>query len=167
MKEVIIDLWGHCPYKPVVKIDGKMIEYTRKEHSRYVINYMTDKEKISVSVYKYLEINGKFWFLWQLLYCFLSVFGLFDFRADRKCICYDLKFDLTLSQDKTNVSVKILKPKKTGFAADIKVKNGLWVTSNSFFVDKKARRRTLFMFFIKLALLAAAVIAVVFYFVNL
>ena len=157
MKELIIDVWGKFKTKPIVTIDGQRVEYERRDGGAYRIYHTSDKDKVTVRVIKILEINCKNWFLWHLLYFFISVFGLFDIRSDRKCIVYDLSFEAELIRQKTTLSVRILRPKKKGVAADIKGDTNIAVKENSFRVDKAARRKVLIFGLLKLVALAAIV----------
>ena len=50
-----------------VLIDGKKPKLKFNQYGNFEGTYTTDKSSIELSVYKYLEINGKLWFTKQCL----------------------------------------------------------------------------------------------------
>ena len=118
MNTLHINLTGlRSNFRPYLVIDGKNIPYKRNATGSYDAVYTTDKDSANILVYKYLEIRGKLWWLMSLLFFFVSVFGIFDSRYDKKCIVAHLEYNVRL-QGENHMQLAFYPPHDKLRAAD-------------------------------------------------
>ena len=67
-----------------VEIDGKVIEPEKNDFSNYCYSAETEKSTVSVVITRFLELETKLWWLWQILYFFVSLFGILDLKQEKK-----------------------------------------------------------------------------------
>ena len=161
MKELVLEIFGNSAYKPIVTIDGERCQYENGAWDKGVIHYATDKDKVSVSITKTIEINTRFWLLWQIFYYIISLFGLLDFRPDKKGISYTVQFDIDLISDYTVASVRLLKQKRYGLAANIKANSNIHIGTNRFYIDPKAKKHRRILVLMEFLILIAAIVALI------
>ncbi len=120
-------------------VDNKIVKYKRNNFGTIEADFQTEKSQVEVRVVRYLEITRKHWFWWQVLYFFISIFGIFDVKADKKCVVMDCHYLMSLNGDcemkiqidSTSSEPKVLAESNTEFQ-EIK---------NHVFVDKTAKKR--------------------------
>lgn len=157
MKQLIIEVWGKCKFKPIISINGHRVDYQTLD-GKQVIYYNTSESAVTVTITRILEINSKWWFPLFLLYAIISIFGIFDIRGDHKYLSYKCSFEVDLINSKTDISVNLFKVKRKGQpVAEITGKTNIRIIENVCEVDKKAKRRTIILRLTKLLLLAAGV----------
>ncbi len=159
MKELNLKILGSAQIKPTILIDNKKVKSKKNKYGSYDILYTTEKDHVEVSICKYLEINGKLWFLMSMLFWLISFFGIFDVPYDRKCIVLNCKFNLEL-KEKNNVSVKFNTIKTQGEAVTIETDSKYEILSNFYYLDKKAKKRVVFLRIFKLISFVLVVILV-------
>lgn len=151
MKELVIDVCGGYKTRPIVTVDGERIEY-EKIDSRYKARFCTDKDRVTVTLTRVMEINCRFWFPLYMLYFFLSIFGIFDVYPDKKHIAYNISFEVELKWQKNEVSIKMLPQRKSGAACSVKCNSPVKIVNNEFYVDSNARKRAIILTLVKLAI---------------
>lgn len=67
-----------------VEIDGKVIEPKQNDYSNYYYDIETEKSSVNVVITRLLELETKLWWLWQMLYFVVSLFGILDLKQDKK-----------------------------------------------------------------------------------
>lgn len=146
---------------PSLFIDGERVYTKKSKNGEYTCRFETEKDSVELSVYKFLEINGKFWFLYSILFFFISLLGIFDAHYDNKCYCLKYKTVLTLNEE-TNVKLVFNQFKESGAAINCTADCPAEETENEYYTDKQAKKRLKIMRIVKLLCwLAAIAIAVV------
>lgn len=160
MKQLEIKLNGRLPQHLGVFIDNESVALKRDNYSG-TATYSTEKEKVEVCIYSYLELNGPLWFLVSMFFFVISLFGIFAPRYDKKCVVCSVKFFLTLGEQET-VNVKFIPPTVNGKeiggrAVEVSSDFPFEVTENSYSVDMQAKKRRKILFVIKLILWLAVI----------
>lgn len=141
MRNLNIKITGvSSKFHPYMMIDGKKVKYKKNQFGFYEINYQTEKENVEMHIYKYLELQGKFWFLYALLSFIISVFGIFEPLYDKKCVVINCKFALKLNEQ-NEMKIQFNNMIKEGKAVDIESNFEVEELNNSYFVDEKAKKR--------------------------
>ena len=140
MNTLNLKLIGTARVNPTVLIDGKPAKLKKNEFGGFSCSYNTENSKAKVEIYKYLEISGKYWFLVQFFFFLISILGIFNPRLDKKCIVLDCSFDIDLNET-NNVTFKFNQLKDEGEAVTIEGDCNVDTISNSYFVDKQAKKR--------------------------
>ena len=131
----------------------------KKTNQVTVCSYQTENKTVDLKICKYLEENSPLYFLWQILFFFVSIFGLFDKRGDRYCIVIEYHAKITLSEQ-TDATIRLnFRPDKN-IAATITTEADVEEQTNTIFVDKAAKKRKKIATVIKLLLCAVAVLLI-------
>lgn len=159
MNRFTLSLFGFAAFRPTVLIDGKTVQCKKNAYGNYTCTLETDKKSVNVTVCKYLEINGRFWFLFSLLFFIIGVIGIFDPPYDKRCLTFECRFDAILSGN-SEVAVRYV-PQGAGAAIGIEGNCPLVQLANRCFIDMRAKKRLKIMRAVKIILVLAAVAAVV------
>ena len=148
---------------PVITIDDKVVKFKKNEFGNLATSYQTEKDTVTLKIYKYLEISGRLWFLTHLLFFIISIFGIFDVPSDKRCIVLDCSFEIKLKPQST-LSIVFNNFAESGRAIEYECDSEIKELSNHYYVDKKAKKRKKIMLITKIVLwacLIASVIAII------
>ena len=167
MNKLILKVMNPQYNGTVLYINDEIVkpEKDKQGHETYICE--TANPTVDIKLYKYLEVNNPAYFLWQILFYLISIFGLFDKRPDKGCTI--LKYHSTITLDgSTDVIMRISKSKKDVTAAQLECSTSVVEHENVRMTDKKAKKKlkglkiTKFFLFIAfvvgLALLATALL---------
>ena len=121
--------------------DGKPLPIEKDKSGNRVYHLDTARDTVEVRIVEYLPIRGKFWFLRELFFFLVGLFGIFSFRGNRKSIACDCLFEIPLAGT-TEVLFRMNRKRKSGKAVEVKSDAHVTEHANEFFVDKIARRRS-------------------------
>lgn len=142
MKEISVKIKGVKNLNPILEIDGQHINIVKNQYGNYEGKFQTEKGRIDVKVYRVLEINSKLWFLKHLFYYIISIFGLLDTRREKKFIVIDCQFQVDLQNtDQVSIELSAQKMLDQGRAFEIVSNSTVAEHTNTYFVDKKAKKR--------------------------
>ncbi len=158
MKNIKLKIKGYGALKPVVKVDGKVIKFKKNEFGSFESNVQTEKEKVQIEIYRYLEINSRLWWLTQIFFFVISIFGILDPLKEKSCVVIDYKSELDLTTaESASVELAINTAKTDGKAIELKSECACVEETNEFYVDKKAKKRVKIMKAVKLLVFLACV----------
>lgn len=143
----------------VVYIDNKPAELKRNEFQNLTCNYETENESVNVKIYKMLDVGGIWWFITQLLFFIISIFGIFDARTKNRALSLEYEADVEL-KDNSSLTLGLNVPKENGTAFKVETDLNLVGKTNKFFVDVNAKKKFKYLLISKI-LLTLAVIATV------
>ena len=138
-------------------------EKDKQGHETYI--YETGGTSVNVSLYKYLEVNNPAYFLWQIFFFIISLFGLFDKRQDKACTILKYRSTITLNGS-TDVTMRITKSKKDVTAVQLETPTEVVEHENVRMTDKKAKKKLKALKLTKFFLFVAVMIGLVFILVN-
>ncbi len=167
MNVLKVTISNSSPLRPVVTIDGKEIkgEKTGGGNER-VYSYATENASARVRIFNVLEASSPLYYLMSLLAFVLSLFGIFDSYADFKC--RRIIFDATVSVSGA-AELKLTPKRQTksdGEAFKYVGTQAVSVDRNETFIDKPAKRRTVFMTFVRIILFVGAIIGSIYLLVE-
>lgn len=163
MKELNFKIKGTKQLKPTIKVDGKQLKFKKNEFGSHESKFVTDKDKIEVCIYRYLEINSPLWFIMSIFFYIISIFGLLDPIREKQPIVLDYKVELDLTKiDKANIDFTLNQLQNEGKAIEIKTDVPVNEISNVYYLDKKAEKRLKIMKAVKILLFIAAVVGLIF-----
>lgn len=148
-------------FHPHVMIDDKLVKYKKNKFGSYEINYQTEKDNVQLKIFKYLELQSKFWYLWALLTFIISVFGVFEPRYDKKCIVIDCTYNIKLKQDNKMI-IKFKTVADEGKATDIEGDCEVEEIENKFYVDSVSKKRWKILLACKIVLWVIAIVLIIF-----
>ncbi|MBE6136891.1 MAG: hypothetical protein E7176_00650 [Erysipelotrichaceae bacterium] len=126
---------------PVVIIDGKEIISKKNKYGNYETIIETDKEELDIEIFNIHELEGRFWFLWAILFFIISFFGILGCRYDKECKKIEFKGRIKLNQEnnlKISFNVFKLGEKAISFEGDCDVEDN---DSNCYYVDDVLKNR--------------------------
>ena len=80
-----------------VEIDGQVFEPEKDESLNNCYAIETEKSTVSVVITRFLELETKLWWLWQILYFVVSLFGILDLKQEKKQLKVFYKAEIALN----------------------------------------------------------------------
>lgn len=158
MNRLVLKYAGYSAGKAHVSVDGQIVKFDKKGECAFE----TEKQAVTVRVFNVLEAASPSYYLWSLLYFFVSFFGIFDSYRDFKCRRIEAEFIVRLSgETRVTMRNRAFNKKGESEAVSIECDGGCEVVKNAQFVDKAARRRTLVMTAVRMLLFVGAVVLAV------
>ena len=127
---------------PTVYVDGEPVEVKPlgKEHHNSEVTITTEKDTVEITLTKHYMLEGKYWFWMNMLFFFISIFGIFDVGDGTKLRSYTYRAVLHLN-GANNVEVSINKFKDGQRALEVTGNCEIEEIENVFFVRKDLRKR--------------------------
>lgn len=118
------------------------------------------KDTVEIVMYKTHYYSSKAWFWWSLLYFFISIFGIFDIRQDKRCLVVDCRYIISLPQD-AKATIKVNSFSDGGRVIELESEAHIEEISNLQYFDTIAQKRHKTMKKVKLALTIVCVVAAI------
>lgn len=140
MKQINLKLTGEQYLgEAVVLIDGKQAKFTKNQFGNLVLNHQTENDKIKLEVHKLLDVGGFFWFITQLFFFIITIFGILDIHSKKKYITLIYEAEIELKEE-NNILLRCNYPKDNAQAFEVETDLSVNEGKNKFFVDEKARK---------------------------
>ena len=149
-----------------VSFDNQDVRATKDNGGHNVYTIETEKSKIDVTLYKYLEVNSPLYIFWQILFFVLSVWGIFNKRLDKKCVVLKYRATINLENNDTTVIARINTNYKETKALNIETETEFTEQENTREVDKNAKKRLKVLKIIKIILWIALIAGFVLWVMN-
>lgn len=120
-------------------INGKHVKVKKQDKRKYVAN-VDVSTNAEIVIYYGHYYYGKAWFWRNLLYFFISVFGIFDSSHNRRCAVVDCKFKLNVVQD-TSIEFTLNNFVDGDRFVEYSTETEVEEISNVFYIDKIAKKR--------------------------
>ena len=136
-----------------VTVDGARVDSN-------VCAIQTEKAQVRVAVCRYVDVGGPLWFITQLLFFIISIFGIFDVHGRGKYLVADCQMDIYLKQT-CDLTIKINAPKKNVKVAEFT--GDIWLAewSNKYVPDERAKKIYRALNITKLCLALAAIVTLI------
>lgn len=165
MKELELKITGNqYMADTIVEVDGKPVKFKKNEYGNLVYSYQTESDKVNIKAYRLLDIGGIWWFLTQLLFFVISIFGIFDVHRRQKNIIIDYDADIQLQEKDNFVTIKLNPVLQHGKPVTLETKLQAQVNANEFIPDAKAAKTRKLLKFTKLVLALAMIAIIIFCF---
>lgn len=145
--------------------DGKLLNF-KKQNGTHVCRVETENDECEITVCRITEMCSKFWFLYSMLFFFISLMGIFDAKSDKKYYFIRYRTVLTLNGEH-NVTLNVnryntskLNTQKQ-FAVNCVCNCFRNEYENEYYVDEQVRKRLKTLKITKLLIWLAAIIATV------
>lgn len=160
MRELEIKLIGHYNLSDtVINVDGNPVKFRKNQFGHLVCNYQTEKDKVNVKIYRMLDVGGVLWFLTQIFFFLISIFGIFDIHRRERCLIPDFEAEFDLKEE-NKLTLQFNSPQGSGAAIKIITDLTSRVISNEYYLDVKAKKILKGLLLTKI-FLALAIIATV------
>lgn len=141
MKTLNLKIQGGLELNPLVEIDGKVVDCKKNKDGTIEIKHQTENESANISIKNVLEINGRCWWLVQMLYYIVSLFGILNPRLPKVCYNVEYQAKVNLIDGDNNLTLKFCHLKKNGKAIEADGGLNIEETINESSIDEKAKKR--------------------------
>lgn len=141
MRTLNLKLQGGYAIRPYIEIDGKVVPYKRNKNKSAVINYQTEKDVIKIDIANAHELNGPCWWLVQMCFYIISLFGIFNPKIDENLYLIKYSAKLHLADGENNITLKLNQTKDKGRAIDILGEGNVEEIDNVYEFDNQAKKR--------------------------
>lgn len=160
MKELEIKLTGQQNLGEItINIDDKPVQFKKNNFGNLVCKYQTENDKVNIKIARMLDVGGVLWFITQLLFFVISIFGILDIHHKQKCFVIDFEADVELKEE-SKILLQLNTPREDDKAISIETDLSVQEITNKVFVDKKAKK-TLKILTISKIILALAIIGAI------
>ena len=149
MDKLTVILNGYASKDTMFLIDGQKAKFKNNKFGNKEFEYQTEKSDATIIIKRFLEINSKFWLLWQLLFFVISVFGIFDMHGSKGYFVVDCEFKISLNED-TKVTLKMNDSPQKTTACQIECNTSYEEIKNQYFIDEQAKKRGKKLIFAKI-----------------
>jgi hypothetical protein len=167
MKNVNIIMRGINVKNAILFVDDKIVKTKYNEFGGQIANIQTEKSSIKIRVESFLELQNPMWFLTNIFFFLISLFGLFDIRPtkDLTIVDYDATFTL-IDEGKNNIALTIDSNKGPKVFAETPCQ--VEEHKNTLEIDEKLRKRRKILTISKIFtfLIAVAIIVTVIFLNN-
>ncbi len=140
MNEVAVKLTGQQALDGVmVQIDNQPIAFKKNKFGSLVGKYRTSNNKIKIRVFRFIDVGGFAWFITQLFFFLISIFGIFDIHQREKCLIIDYEAEVDLKAD-NQLTLQLNFPKEDGNAINTQTDLFCREISNKYYLDSQAKR---------------------------
>lgn len=141
MKTLNLKLLGGTELNPIVKIDGKVVQYKRNKYKTAEIVYQTEKDVVDVEIGNVLEIKGPCWWLIQMFFFVISLFGILNPKLEKFCYLINFKAKINIGENSNEVMLKFNLLKDKTRAIEISSPNIIEESVNEYLIDLETKKR--------------------------
>lgn len=141
MNTLKLSVQGGLGIQPIIKIDDNVVKYKRNRNKVIELQHQTNKDKVNISISNILEVNGPCWWLMQMLFFVVSVFGIFNSKLEKLCFTISYKCTLSLNSGDNTAVIKIGKLQDKAEVISMVTDNEYMVECNECVLDEKAQKR--------------------------
>lgn len=138
MKELEIKLTGQSVGETIVSIDNTPIKFKKNSFGSSICKYQTEKSQVNIKITRYLDVGGFVWFLTQLFFFIISIFGIFDIYYKERCLVIDFDMDIELKEE-NKLTLHLNSLKENSKAIDIETDLVVKEKSNNYYLDTNAK----------------------------
>ena len=143
----------------IVYVDDKPVNLKRNEFKNLTCKYETEKDTVNLKVYRMLDVGGVWWFITQLFFFIISIFGLFDIHSKNRALGLEYECEVYLKEE-NNITLSCNPPRDNTQAFKVETDSQITELSNKFYIDQSAKK-TFKKLLIAKIVTALAIIAVV------
>ena len=127
------------PYTDVM-IDNEIVVPKKVKKGVYKIDYPTENSSVTLHVRSYSRYQTKWWFVLEIFYFLISIFGIFDQRFDKYCYTTHCKINLGVS-NQTDIKLRIVSPRNNGVVVKIESDLQVQEIENVYKIDEVAKNK--------------------------
>lgn len=159
MKEINLKIQGQPSNlgEMLIQIDGKTVQCKKNEFGNFTGHYQTQNDKLQLKIFNVLDVGGIFWFLTQIFFFIITIFGIFDVHRQTKCMVIDFDAEIDL-QDDNQITLQFNHPNTDGKAVEISTNLICQERANQYQPATRAQRTLKLLKFTKIFLTIAAIV---------
>ena len=165
MSRLTVKMRGNSPLNPAITVDGKDCAVKRNQYGNKTVTVDSNSDYAEIRIFNVIAESSPLWVLYSLFFFFISVFGIFDVRENRKCFVIDVTIKVRLYGD-TDFDVAYLPLNDGAKAVEIACDGDYSVENNVYSIDETAKKRRKIMLLVKIALWIALAVGIVLGFLS-
>lgn len=143
MSKIIINLPNKIPPYTTILADNKPLKFESASQKSTQITTVinTNNPEIDIKIIKYSTLGTKLWFLYELIFFFISFFGIFE-MYERNSLIVDCccNFKINSTQDST-VNLTLLPVITNAKVVKFDEENNISIISNDYILNEKLKKR--------------------------
>ncbi len=160
MRELEIKLTGVQNLgETIISIDDKPVNVKKNEFGNLVCKYQTENDRVNIKVYRILDIGGVLWFITQLFFFIISIFGIFDVHYKERCMVVDFEAEVDLKEE-NKLTLQFNTPQENAQAINIQTDLTSREVSNKYYLDAEAKKTLKGLRIAKIILALAIIVTV-------
>ncbi len=144
----------------VVCFDDKPVNFKKNEFGSLICKYHTENNKVNIKAFGMLDVGGIVWFITQIFFFLISVFGIFDIHRKEKCMVFNFETEVDLKEE-NKITLQLNSPQENGQAIDVQTDLTNREISNRYYLDTKAKKTLKILRLTKIFLTLAIVITAI------
>ena len=141
MKQLNLKIKMGYAKNTTITVDGSKVKFTKDKYGNYTYIHKTESNIANVKIINYLGINTKHWFISNIIFFIISLFGILDKKFDKSFIVKDCEFNVNLDKDITNFEINTLIGVNKEGESTIKTDGSYQTISNKIYIDNIAKQR--------------------------
>ncbi len=142
MRTINLKLQGAGNLRPIIEIDGQVMTNKIEKNGEIVVSHQTENDCVEVKVKNVLEIHGKCWWLIQMMFFIISLFGILNPRLEKNIFLLDFQAKFNISNEENEIKLKLNTPKENAKAIEVVGDiNSQEETSNTYTLSQSAKKR--------------------------
>ena len=166
-KALYIEFPTYSWFSPVVKIEGEEIKPKYDDKGRVFFSDSFSSDSVKVEVYTRHMLEGPLWWLVNIFFFIISIFGILDQRGVYKYHAFRTEFRVRLDGDLTKLVMRNNRYVEGDEALVIESPQGISLESNTYYKDLSFKRRKTAMTIIRILLYIALVAGIILIVSNL
>ena len=148
------------PYTDIF-VDGKLMTPKKIKGSKKTgFSHFTKKNYADIEVRSYSRFQSKLWFIMEMFFYIISVFGIFDQKFDKFCYTTHCKIRVQTSTE-TNIALRVINPRNNGVVVRVETEAPYEALENEYIVDRDSVKKQKMLNKCKIALVLLVVIVAI------
>lgn len=139
-----------------VLLDGKEAKFKKTKTSCLECDYVTENSSVDIEIHRIPDVGGFWWFITQLFFFLISIFGIFDTHAKESCMQIQYKGRIDL-RETNSVRISFKVPKENTPAVQLQSDLFLSESENLYVLDKALKKKIKWLKVSKILLFFACV----------
>lgn len=140
MKKLNLKIVLNNSLESICKVNGKNLNYKKNKFGCVETVIENDNEYSEIVIYNFREINCKFWFILEILFYIVSIFGIFDVKRDKKARSLSVRIKVRMEED-NNLKIVFNQFKDGGEAIRIDGDSTYEILDNRYYIDEEALKK--------------------------
>lgn len=161
MKEIEIKLTGQQALSGVVvNVDDKPVKFKKNDFGNLICKCQSENDKVNIKVFRMLDVGGMLWFVTQIFFFIISIFGIFDIHHKERCLVVDFETEVDLNEE-NKVVLQINSPRENEKAITVQTDLTNQEISNNYYLDSDAKKMLKRLKITKIILALAIIVTII------
>lgn len=166
MKNLNIKVVNKGPFEAYLLVDGKNQKIKKNQFGSLMASVESEKDEVEVVISEWNDYKSRTWFVTNIIFFVISVFGIFDIKTNKRFCSIDFKAKIKMDKEDNNLTFTYNRFEDGKIAIVHEGDCNIEIFSNKYFIDTVAKRRYKIMRWIKLLIWLLTIMVIVLFFIN-